>query len=151
MNRNNNRNSNNKTRVSWCPNCAKVGINSPLKHRIYTNEDGSINANPPPPDSKNWRQCWTCGKVIAVYAAQQEADIGTLAEPTNNPFNYYSSDSNELAEEPVSAIQSQDRKFDRTCKTRRRKKFKQDLEQNKEEDVKQALRKGSKLISYTST
>jgi hypothetical protein len=84
-------------RVSWCPNCAKVGINSPLKHRIYTNEDESINANPPPPDSKNWRQCWSRGKVIAVYAAQQEADIGTLAEPTNNPFNCYSSDSNELA------------------------------------------------------
>ena len=28
------------------------------------------------------------------------------------------------------------------------KKFKQDLEQYKEEDIKQALRKGSKLVSY---
>ena len=32
-----------------------------------------------------------------------------------------------------------------------KKKFKQDLEQYKEEDVKEALRKGKKLISYSST
>jgi len=30
----------------------------------------------------------------------------------------------------------------------RKKKFKQDLEQYKEEDIKQALKKGSKLVSY---
>ena len=29
-----------------------------------------------------------------------------------------------------------------------RRKFKQDLEQYKEEDIKEALRKGSKLVSY---
>ena len=32
--------------------------------------------------------------------------------------------------------------------TQRKKKFKQDLEQYKEEDIKAALRKGAKVISY---
>jgi tRNA uridine 5-carbamoylmethylation protein Kti12 len=38
------------------------------------------------------------------------------------------------------------RKFDWSGKTQRKKKFKQDLEQYKEEDIKQALKKGSKLV-----
>ena len=36
-------------------------------------------------------------------------------------------------------------------KTKNGKKFKQDLEQYKEEDMKEALRKGKTLISYTET
>ena len=38
------------------------------------------------------------------------------------------------------------RKVDRSCKTQHKRKFKQDLEQYKEEDIKTALRKGSKLV-----
>ena len=40
------------------------------------------------------------------------------------------------------------RKVDRSSKTRRKRKFKQDLEQYKEKDVKQAIRKGKKLVNY---
>jgi hypothetical protein len=43
------------------------------------------------------------------------------------------------------------RKVERSGKTQRKRKLKQDLEQYKEEDVKAALRKGKKLISYSST
>ena len=37
-------------------------------------------------------------------------------------------------------------KFHRSGKTQRKRKLKQDLEQYKEEDVKEALRKGKKLV-----
>jgi hypothetical protein len=43
------------------------------------------------------------------------------------------------------------RKVDRSGKTQKKKKFKQDLEQYKEEDVKEALRKGKKLVSYAES
>jgi hypothetical protein len=135
--------SSSKTRISWCAKCAKVGINSPLKHRIYTNEDGSI-AQVPPPDSKNWKQCWTCGEIVGVYAAQQEADIETLTEPMTNPFNNVSS-SSERAEQPIRLDESRLAKH-------RKKKFKDDLSsQYKEQDIKDALRKGQKLVSYVET
>ena len=39
------------------------------------------------------------------------------------------------------------RKVDRSGKTQHKRKFKQVLEQYKEEDIKHALKKGSKLVS----
>jgi hypothetical protein len=62
-----------------------------------------------------------------------------LTEPGDNPFKFGSGQ--------VRGV-GQSRKFDRTGKTQHKRKFKQDLEQYKEEDIKEALRKGAKLISY---
>jgi hypothetical protein len=135
-----------KEKVSWCPSCAKVGVNSQLKPRIYL--DGKGNIKPPAADSKSWRQCWTCGEIVPVYAAQQEADIVTIAEPRTNPFNTPKQANS--TEEPI-LPDTTTRKFDRTCKTQTKKKFKQDLELYKEEDLKDALRKGAKLLSYSGS
>jgi hypothetical protein len=62
-------------------------IISPLKHRIYLDENGNIVANPPP-DSKNWRQCWQCRTIVGVYEAKQEAEITSLTEPGDNPIKF---------------------------------------------------------------
>lgn len=43
------------------------------------------------------------------------------------------------------------RKFDKTGKTQRKRKLKQDLEQYNEDDVKEALRKGKKLLNYNES
>ncbi len=126
-----------KHSVSYCENCLKIGVNSPLKHRIYLDESGKVNPNPPP-DTKNWKQCWTCGDIVGVYAAKEEADIMTLTEPGDNPFKFGNS----------TVKSGESRKFDRTGKTQRKRQFKQDLSQYKEEDIKEALRKGSKLVNY---
>jgi hypothetical protein len=114
----------------------KVKILSPLKHRIYLDENGSITN--PGPDSNKWKQCWTCGLVVGVYEAKLEAELDTLTEPRDNPFKFKSGTVNT----------EESRKFDRSGKTQRKNKLKQDLEQYKEQDVKEALKKGSKLISY---
>ncbi len=126
-----------KEKISYCQDCLNVKILSPLKHRIYLDENGKITNNPAP-DADKWRQCWTCGLIVGVYEAKQEVDLETLTEPRDNPFKFKSAE--------VKTEES--RKFDRTGKTQHRRKFKQDLEQYKEEDLKQALRKGSTLISY---
>jgi hypothetical protein len=75
-----------KDKVSYCHKCLEVNVLSPLKHRIYLDESGKITN--PPPDSKNWRQCWQCGDIVGTYEAKQEADIATLTEPGDNPFKF---------------------------------------------------------------
>jgi hypothetical protein len=126
-----------KEKISYCQDCEKVKILSPLRNRIYLDENGKIMA--PAADSKSWRQCWTCGVVVPVHEAKLEPELDTITEPRKNPFKF-NSGTEVMAEES--------RKFDRSGKTQRKRKLKQDLEQYKEEDIKQALRKGSKLVSY---
>ena len=122
--------SGNKEKVSYCEDCLKVKILSPLKHRIYLDENGKITN--PGPDANKWKQCWTCGLIVAVYEAKLEAELDTVTEPRNNPFKFGN----------TQVRTEESRKFDRTGKTQHKRKFKQDLEQYKEEDVKEALRKG---------
>ena len=77
-----------KEKISYCEDCLKVKILSPLKHRIYLDEDGKITN--PGPDANKWKQCWTCGLVVGVYEAKQEVELDTLTEPRDNPFKFKS-------------------------------------------------------------
>jgi hypothetical protein len=129
-----------KGKVSYCEDCLKVRILSPLKHRIYLDENGNITN--PQSDAYKWRQCWTCGLIVGVYEAKLEVELDTLTEPRDNPFKFKSGEV---------VMTGESRKVDRSGKTQHKRKFKQDLEQYKEEDIKQALRKGAKVISYTET
>ena len=125
-----------KDKVSYCQDCLKVMILSPLNHRIYLDENDNITN--PAPDVDKWRQCWTYGLIVGVYEAKPEVELDTLTEPRDNPFKFKSGE----------IMTEESRKFDRSGKTQRKRKLKQDSEQYKEEDIKSALRKGSKLISY---
>ena len=128
-----------KDKVSYCEDCLKVKILSPLKHRIYLDENGKITN--PAADVNKWKQCWTCGLIVGVYEAKQEVELDTLTEPRDNPFKFKNGQ----------VITGESRKVDRSGRTQRKKKFKQDLEQYKEEDIKEALRKGKTLVSYTES
>ena len=125
-----------KDKISYCEECLKVKILSPLKHRIYLDEDGKITN--PGPDANKWKQCWTCGVIVGIYEAKPEVELDTLTEPRSNPFKFKSGE-----------VQSgESRKVDRSGRTQRKRKIKQDVEQYKEEDIKAALRQGKKLVSY---
>ena len=128
-----------KEKVSYCDDCAKVKILSPLRHRIYLDDDGKITN--PAHDADRWKQCWTCGLIVGVYEAKPEVELDTLTEPRDNPFKFKSGQ----------VMTEESRKVDMSGKTQHKRKFKQDLEQYKEEDIKQALRRGSKLVSYAET
>jgi hypothetical protein len=82
-----------------------------------------------------------CGSIYPRYEVKQEAKISPFAEGvvSDNPFNFGNS--------KVSAV-GNSRKFDRTGRNQRKRKFKQNLSQCKEQDIKDALRKGAKLISF---
>jgi hypothetical protein len=125
-----------KDKVSYCQDCLKVKVLSPLRNRIYLDENGKITN--PGPDANKWRQCWTCGLIVGLHDAKLEVELDTITEPRRNPFKFGNSE----------IMTGESRKVDRTGKTQRQKKLKQDLEQYKEEDIKSALRKGSKLVSY---
>jgi hypothetical protein len=125
-----------KEKVSYCEDCLKVKILSPLRNRIYLDEDGKITN--PAPDANKWKQCWTCGLVVGVYETNPEVELDTITEPRSNPFKFKSGE----------VMTGESRKYDRSGKTQHQRKFKEDLEQYKEEDVKEALRKGKKLVSY---
>ena len=117
-----------------------VKVLSPLQHRIYLDKDGKITN--PGPDADKWRQCWTCGLMVGVYEAKQEAELDTLTEPRDNPFKFGSGTKVDMGES---------RKIDKTGMTQRKRKLKQDLSEYKEEDIKEALRKGKTLVSYQET
>jgi hypothetical protein len=79
-----------------------------------------------------------CGSIYGKYEAKQDADITTITEPRDNPFH----------SRGIILTGVESRKFDRTGKTQHKRQLKQDLSQYKEDDIKQALKKGSKLVSY---
>jgi hypothetical protein len=123
--------------IAYCQRCLKLANrHSILGNRIYLpDEFGNTTI---PPDADDWLQCHKCGTIYPRYEAKQEGDIVTLTEPHDNPFAWGRNN-----------IQTSDsRKFDRTCKTQTKKQFKQDLSEYKEEDIKEALRKGAKLVNY---
>lgn len=128
-----------KDKISYCQDCLNVKVLSPLKHRIYQDDNGNITN--PDPDADKWRQCWTCGLIVGVYEAKQEVELDTLTEPRDNPFKFGNSQ----------VFTGESRKFDKTGRTQRKRKLKQDLEQYKEEEVKAALRKGATLVSYVES
>jgi len=99
-------------------------------------ENGKITN--PVPDHDLWRQCWTCGIIVADNETKQEPELASLVKPGGK------------SKRRLIAV-DEDRKFDKTGKTQHKRKIKQDLEQYKEGDVKEALRKGKTLISYIET
>jgi hypothetical protein len=124
--------------IAYCHRCLEMAnVRSKLGNRIYLPDEFGIIVTPP--DADKWRQCHKCGTIYPKYEAKQEADIVTLTEPRDNPFKFGNGHVRGVGET---------RKFDRTGKRQHKKQFKQDLTQYKEEDIKDALRKGSKIISY---
>jgi len=83
--------------------------------------------------------CWQCGTIYPRHEAKQEAKLTSPTEPGGNPSKF--------AKVNVESV-GESCKFDRTGRNQRKRNFKQDLSQYKEEDIKEALRKGSKLVSH---
>jgi hypothetical protein len=129
-----------KTReeVAYCDRCLKMAnVRSKLGNRIYfPDEFGNVVI---PPDDDKWRQCHRCGKIYGKYEAKQETELTSLTEPSDNPFKF--------GDGQIIGV-GDSRKFDRTGRTQRKRRFKQDLSQYKEKDIKDALRKGAKLVTY---
>jgi hypothetical protein len=118
--------------IAYCQRCLEMAnIRSKLGDRIYfPDKFGHVNI---PPDADQWRQCHRCGSIYARYEVKQEAELDSLVKPGGPNTGL-------ITGVPI-------RKFDRTGKGGRKMR-KQDLSRYKEDDIKEALRKGAKLVSY---
>jgi hypothetical protein len=75
--------------LSFCENCYKNSHELVrLKERLYLDNNGKL--LPPPPDADSFRQCWTCGYIIAVREAQRKGKISGILgiEPVDNPYDF---------------------------------------------------------------
>jgi hypothetical protein len=94
-----------------------ASVRSKLGNRIYLLDSSGQTVIPQ--DVDQWRQCHLCGSIYARYEVKKEADITPFAESveSDNPFDFGSGQARRVED---------NRKFDRTGKTERRRKFKQD-------------------------
>ncbi len=111
--------------VRYCKRCSEFNVHSPLKNRLYENNQVEI-------DHENWLQCHHCGAVYAVNEVQKEASIKDVIEKIDNPY--------EIANNQFLGVDP--------------RKKKNRLEQDEYEDIKEPelkaeLRNGSELISYS--
>jgi hypothetical protein len=97
-----------------------------LKDRIYP--DGQVQ-----PDKENWRQCYECGSVYAVYELENEATVKDTIETIENP--------NDFAKNEVLGVNPRREKS-------RLEQQEDDYEDIKESELKAELRNGSVLIDY---
>jgi hypothetical protein len=128
--------------VAYCHRCLKMtNVRSKLGNRIYF-PDSSGQPAVIPHDADLWRQCHLCGSIYARYEVKKETDITPFAEGvvSDNPFDF--------GKGVTRAVVGEIRTGRRNPPGLRKKKLKQDLSKYKEDDIKQALRKGAKLVSY---
>ena len=115
---------------TYCPNCAKNGIrdhDTILKPRLdyfaY--------------DADQWRQCYHCGSIIGKPDIAQPGELHTDIEVINTKFRRQNAEDPEHYEPP-----------------KHRRGFNERLDRKGEiadDEVKAALKKGARLLSYTES
>lgn len=125
----------NEQKIHWCQSCLNVGVSSILKNRIYLDEDGKITS--PAPDYKKWLMCHRCGNIVHIVQAKPEAELTSEVKAMRS----------NRSRGHIEGI-GRDRKLDRTGRSYKWKKLEQDLTKIKDEELKDDLRKGKKLIFY---
>ena len=77
-----------KEDISFCSTCAANGEMSRLKERLYLDSAGK-RLPTPQPDADSWRQCWTCGLIIATREVKKSGTITGIQgiEISQNPFD----------------------------------------------------------------
>jgi hypothetical protein len=73
-----------------------------------------------PLDEDKWCQCHRCVKIYPRYEAKQQAELTSLTEPGDNPSKFGNS---------KVLVVGDNRRFDRTGRMQRKRKFKKDLTQ----------------------
>jgi hypothetical protein len=118
--------------ISYCPDCAKGGIKQKMEERIYLpNEFGKTII---PADANLWRQCHRCGYILPVYNLKHEGRLKSELIVQTNPFD----------KGKTAGIQA-----NRLGKSKRGKD--RDEDYHNDPDLKQELREGNQLISYSES
>ena len=97
----------------YCPYCEKVGVKVKLQPRVYPENE------PLPYDADQWLQCYTCGKIIPIYAGKLDVEYGPVVDMVETHFD----------------VGSKFAGTDRRSKKRRRKKETKDPDKELERGV----------------
>jgi hypothetical protein len=105
--------------------------------RYIVRKKQAFKVEPIPVDHDQFRQCHQCGLIVPVYELEKEATIKDAISTTDDPFD--------IAKNEILGVDSR--------KTARKKRKQRDREKEydhiKEQDLKNELRKGSTLLSYS--
>lgn len=121
--------------VSLCPKCQQFGHKVPVGPRTYVDEKGNV--IPPKADAHLWRQCGRCGHILPIYNLKREGRLTSQLTPSTDPFRDKG--------EPRSISPKE-----RLGKNNRRAK-KDEWDFIADADIRQELRSGAQLISYSES
>jgi hypothetical protein len=109
--------------ISYCPECQANDVQSILKPRIL------MPGETKPRDYDLWRQCWICGLIVPRYELKKESKIKDIVEVSDNPWDQGKS---------APGLGNK-----RKRKQNEMQRLKDRIEQEKDLDVKQELKKGN--------
>ena len=118
--------------VSLCPQCQEFKIKSMMGPRLYVDEQGNV--IPPKADAHMWRQCGRCGYILPIYNLKREGRLTSQLTPSTDPFR---------DKGQPKAISPKGRLG--------QKKKKDEWEFIEDADVRQELRQGAELISFSQS
>jgi hypothetical protein len=112
--------------IRYCKKCIEFNIYSPLKNRLYENNQVEI-------DHENWLQCYSCGSIYSINEVQKEPMIKDVIEKIDN--------AHEISKNQFLGVNPR----------KRRNRLQQDdeYEDIKERELVAELRSGSTLIEYS--
>jgi hypothetical protein len=114
-----------KEEVRYCKRCLEFNVYSPLKNRLYENNQAEI-------DHENWLQCYSCGSIYSINEVQKEPMIKDIIEKIDN--------AHEMSKNQFLGFNPR----------KRRNRLEQDeYEDIKEPELRAQLRSGSTLIEYS--
>jgi hypothetical protein len=117
---------------TYCQHCLKVNVYSLLKPRLY--EKGEM----PLSDDENWLQCYRCGKVTERYNLRYDNNrLVPFSEPSDDPFDF--------GQSSIQIVKG------RNLEEEANKRFDDDFDYIKDDNLKNELRKGNILLSYSET
>ena len=114
--------------IRYCPHCEQYGFKQKLEPRIYAANE------PVPSDSDLWKMCWSCGSLYALHQLSKEPQIKNAVETISSPFESGSE---------FLAIDS------RKLRNKKRKKQNDEFDYIADNELKNELKKGSILLSYS--
>ena len=116
---------------AYCPKCAILHFQSRLQPRVYREDE--LIAGQLPYDHNQWLQCYNCGVSVPKHDIPNKGELTTDIEPIRSKFSI--ENVNERLEKP-----------------KHRRGFNERIEREddiKDPEVKKALKKGAKLLSYS--
>ena len=109
----------------YCFHCKEYGFYNRLGPKIL------MRGQKPPPDHDKWAQCYSCGKIYARHETTPEEKITGIIETIDNPFDN---------EEHVTSLGN---KVKKNSRQKERQKILDMIEDEKDQDIKEALRRGN--------